>query len=119
MATDCRQMDGSSFIIVYATCADAAEAGRIAGALLDSRLIACANVLAPHTAHYNWKGKREMGSEVAVIMKTRASLFEKVRAAILKLHSYECPCIVSWPLTAGHGPFLDWIAAETDGATAA
>ena len=106
-------MKAGDFIVIYVTCANGAEAEKISAALLDEKLIACANVLAPHTAHYSWKGKREKGSEVAIIMKTRADLFEKVRATILTLHSYECPCIVSWPLTAGHGPFLDWIAAET------
>lgn len=111
-------MNADEFIIIYMTCPDAAEAEKISVALLDAGLIACANVMAPHTAHYNWKGKREKGSEVAVLIKTRASLFDAVRATILKLHSYECPCIVSWPLAAAHGPFLDWIAAETE-ATAA
>jgi periplasmic divalent cation tolerance protein len=111
-------MNADEFIIIYMTCADAAEAEKISAALLDSMLIACANVMAPHTAHYNWKGKRENASEVAVLIKTRASLFDAVRAAILKLHSYECPCIASWPLAAGHAPFLDWVAAET-AATAA
>lgn len=112
-------MNDRNFIVIYVTCADAAEAEKISGTLLDARLIACANVLAPHTAHYNWKGKRERGSEVAVIMKTRAELFDKACDAILELHSYECPCIASWPLTAGHAPFLEWIAAETASTTAA
>ncbi|HTK84812.1 MAG TPA: divalent-cation tolerance protein CutA [Patescibacteria group bacterium] len=107
-------MKAGDFIVIYVTCANVAEAEKISTALLDEKLIACANVFAPHTAHYSWKGKREKGSEVAVIMKTRAVLFEKVRAGILKMHSYECPCIVAWPLGAAHGPFLDWIETETD-----
>lgn len=112
-------MNGDDFIVVYMTCGDAGEAERISAALLDAKLVACANIMAPHTAHYNWKGKRERGTEVAVIMKTRSALLEQARAAAQRLHSYECPCIVAWPLAAGHVPFLDWIAAETSESTAA
>jgi len=100
-------------ILIYMTCADEAEARKIATALLDERLIACANINAPHKALYNWKGKREEGREVAVIMKTRAGLFGRAQEKARALHSYECPCIVALPVVNGHGPFLDWIESET------
>jgi periplasmic divalent cation tolerance protein len=101
------------FISIYMTCADEAEARKIATSLLDERLIACANITAPHKALYNWNGKREESSEVAVIMKTRADLFVRAREKARALHSYECPCIVALPVVNGHGPFLDWIESET------
>jgi periplasmic divalent cation tolerance protein len=100
-------------VVKYMTCPTEAEAEKIAAALLVERLIACANIMAPHKALYNWKGSREEGREVAVIMKTQAQLFERAKEKARSLHSYECPCIVALPIVAGHAPFLDWIAAET------
>ena len=100
-------------IMIYMTC-PVAEARPIARALLERRLIACANIMPPHESLYWWQGKIDNGSESAVVMKTRPELFEKARAAICELHSYDCPCIVAWPLTVGHDPFLKWIEAETE-----
>jgi len=34
-------------------------------------------------------------------------------ARAAELHSYDCPGIVSWPIVAGHPPYLDWITSET------
>jgi periplasmic divalent cation tolerance protein len=32
---------------------------------------------------------------------------------IKTLHPYEVPCIAVLPITGGHGPFLEWIAANS------
>jgi periplasmic divalent cation tolerance protein len=104
-----------AFIIIYITCQTTEEAEKIAGALLAENLIACANIMAPHTALYRWKGQTERAQECAIIMKTRSNLFDKVKEKIAGMHSYECPCVVSWPIERGYAPFLDWIAAETAG----
>lgn len=100
-------------IFIYCTSPTFEEAEKIAAALLDQKLIACANIMAPHTALYRWQGQVERAQEFTIIMKTSSELFEKVRKMIVGMHSYECPCIVSWPIDAGHAPFLDWIKTET------
>jgi periplasmic divalent cation tolerance protein len=101
-------------IIIYVTCASQTEAEKIAGDLVEKRLVACANIMSAHTAVYEWNGELEKLSEVSMILKTRGELFEKVRERICKLHSYECPCIVALPILAGHEPFLQWISKETE-----
>lgn len=100
-------------IAVYATFASEDQAREIAQSLIEKRLVACANIFAPHQSVYRWQGKVEQAQEVAAIFKTRAELFEAVENQIKSLHSYDVPCIVSWDLAQGHGPFLQWIAAET------
>ena len=100
-------------LFVYITCADHAEAREIADAVVGQRLAACANILAPHESVYWWEGKVQQGQEVAVILKTRAELFEKLETAIKSLHSYDVPCIVALPIEKGHGAFLEWIQRET------
>ena len=102
-----------SLLIIYTTFPSSAEAETIAKALVESRLVACANIMAPHKAFYWWDGKVQNGTETAVIFKTRAELFEKAKEKILELHSYDTPCIVAWPIEKGHEAFLQWIEAET------
>lgn len=103
-----------SNIVIYVTCAGKEEAETISRALLEERLIACANIMAEHSSLYRWEGKFENSVEVAMILKTRESLFEQVRQKICALHSYDCPCIVALPITQGHEPFLQWIGEETE-----
>lgn len=99
-------------IWVYVTCASQDEARKIAGALVERKLIACANIMAPHTAVYRWDGQVQTGPETAMVLKTGTDRFEAVKKEICALHSYDCPCILALPVSAGHEPFLQWIAAE-------
>ncbi len=100
-------------IIIYSTFPNKDEAQRIAKGLLEKRLVACANIMAGHDAMYWWDGSVQSGSEVAVLFKTRAELFEDVEKTIKSEHSYEVPCVVSWPIVRGYAPFLKWIEDET------
>ncbi len=106
----------SDLIFVYMTVATANEAETIARTLLEKRLVACANIMSPHKALYWWDGEIQSDEEVVMIVKTRAVLFEQVRAAVCELHSYDCPCIVALPITDGHKPYMDWIFEETQSA---
>ena len=100
-------------LFVYITCADNDEAKKIARALVEERLAACTNIMAGHESIYHWQGKIETAREVAVILKTRANLFEALKDRVLALHSYECPCVVAMPIEKGHQAFLEWIESET------
>lgn len=102
-----------SALFVYITCPTSEEAAKIATAMVEQRLAACANILAPHQSVYWWDGQVQAGQEVAVIFKTRKALFNALEKAICALHSYECPCIVALPIELGHAPFLQWIQTET------
>ena len=102
-----------SAYIVYVTAADAVEATRIAGAVVEERLAACANLLTGMRSIYRWQGGIVEDEEAVLILKTREALLEPLIARITALHSYDCPCVVAWPLHAGNPPFLHWIAEET------
>jgi periplasmic divalent cation tolerance protein len=100
-------------LFVYMTAGSAAAAERLAAALVEERLAACANVLPGIRSVYRWQGAIERADEAALIVKTRADRFEALRARVQALHEYEIPCIVAWPITRGHPPFLQWVAAES------
>lgn len=100
------------FASVYVTCPDDETARRIARALLDRRLVACANLL-PVASLYHWEGRIEEAREVAMFLKTRRALVPDVVAAVKSLHPYEVPCAVGFELGEGAPEYYAWVEAET------
>lgn len=100
-------------IIVSVTASSEAEALTIADALVSERLAACAQLF-PVTSVFRWDGAVQREREVMLAIKTRAGLFDRLVKTVLAHHSYDIPEIVAAPIVAGHAPYLDWIAAETE-----
>lgn len=96
--------------LVYITCADPAQAGRIGRALVEERLAACANVLLGMRSCYRWQGKVEEAEEAVLIAKTTAALVDTLTIRVKALHTYTIPCIVALPLVGGDAAYLAWIA---------
>ncbi len=105
-------------MVVYVTVSDAGEARRIGRTLVEERLAACANILAAMDSIYWWEGRVQQASEAVLILKTTEVRLEALVRRVKALHSYECPCIEAWPVTAGYTPFFDWVAQETHGSDA-
>ncbi|MCL1985696.1 MAG: divalent-cation tolerance protein CutA [Betaproteobacteria bacterium] len=102
------------YIMVYVTAADADEARRIARALVEERLAACANILGRVESVYRWAGEVQSAEETAFLAKTTEDRFEALAARVRELHSYELPCVVAVPLVRGEAGFLDWIRESTE-----
>lgn len=100
-------------LLVYMTAASLEEAQRIARHVVDRRLAACANILPAVQSLYHWKGAVEEATETVCILKTENDRFEALREAIVSMHSYETPCVVALPISAGHEDFLRWLHVET------
>jgi periplasmic divalent cation tolerance protein len=98
---------------VYITAPDRAVALAIARTLVEERLAACANLLGSITSIYRWEGKIHEEDEVALIAKTSEVRVPALIARVKSIHPYSVPCIVVWPIAAGHPAYLDWISAET------
>ena len=99
--------------IVYVTAGSREEALRIARCAVEARIAACANVFPAITSVYRWDGAIQEDGEVSLILKTREDLIDVLVAKIKEIHSYDCPCVVSFPITGGNPAFLEWIAEET------
>jgi periplasmic divalent cation tolerance protein len=107
----------TAIVTVYATFPTEAEAGRIARALVEERLAACANILAACRSIYRWQGAIEEWDEVAVLFKTGAGRAEALIARLAELHSYDLPAAVVWPISKAWPAYASWVEAETaDGA---
>ena len=106
-------MNAERAVFVYTTYPSLVEAERIGRALLERRLAACVNILPGMISHYWWQGTIERGEEVVMIVKTRASLAEGVRAAVKEMHSYTTPAILVLPVEGGEPGYIDWLMQET------
>ncbi len=101
--------------LVYMTAGDEDEARRIGRALIEGRLAAGVNIIPGVRSVYRWRGEVRDAREVVVIAKTREALVDAVVARVKELHSYDCPCVVTLPITAGNPAYLEWIETETGG----
>jgi periplasmic divalent cation tolerance protein len=102
-------------VFVYTTYPAVVEAERAGRTLVERRLAACVNILPGMISLYWWQGKIDRGDEVVMIIKTRASLAEAVRAAVKEMHSYTTPAILVLPIESVDPAYHAWIVAETKG----
>ncbi|MGE5721596.1 MAG: divalent-cation tolerance protein CutA [Sphingomonadales bacterium] len=103
-----------SIVSVYATFADAEEAQRIGRAMIEQRLAACVNILGPCASIYRWQGRIEEANEVAALFKTTAGQAPLLIEAIGRLHSYDVPAAVAWPVEQASESYRNWVVANVD-----
>ncbi len=102
-----------SALLVITNAPDRDVAHKIARALIERKLAACVSILAECTSVYRWQGKLETATEVPLLIKTRAAIYDDVEAAIKSLHPYELPEIVAVPIERGLPAYLEWVNAAT------
>jgi len=90
---------------------DAAE--RLAGLLVEKRLAACVNILAPCRSVYRWQGAVRHDEEHPMLIKTTAERYPALERALRAGHPYELPEIIAVPIERGLPAYLQWVAAET------
>lgn len=103
----------SDIVFLYVTTPSVAEAKRIATELMNSRLIACANILPQMESIYRWEGEVRNDQEAVLILKTRKSLAKQATAKTCELHPYDTPCVLEIPIQDGAEKYLAWLHSET------
>ena len=102
-------------IVVFNTCGSADEAERIARMLVEQRLAACVNVIAPVRSFYRWQGAIESAEEWLLVIKSSRELFGRLRLLLETEHSYELPELLALPVIEGAPDYLQWMDGELDG----
>jgi periplasmic divalent cation tolerance protein len=82
--------------LIWSPFADADQARTVAKALLEEKLIACANIVPGVVSVFEWQGEVTEADEVGVLFKTHADLLDRAVARIEQLHRYESPAIIGW-----------------------
>lgn len=103
----------SDTLLVITNTPDPDTAGRIARHLVEDRLAACVNRLAPCRSVYRWEGEVEEAEEIPLLIKTTVARYPEVEAAIRALHPYELPEVVAVRVERGLPAYLAWVAQET------
>jgi periplasmic divalent cation tolerance protein len=101
-------------VSIYCVFADAAEAQRIGRIVVEERLAACINILAPCRSIYRWQGKVEEAEEVPAVLKTSTAAADRLIARIAGLHSYDVPAIVTWPLERQFSAYGEWVEQQVE-----
>lgn len=102
-----------SFSLLYVTHPSKPEAVRVTVALMNARLIACANYY-PMDSVYWWEWRLTSATEIMTIYKTQTEYTHEVEAMITSLHKYETPCIIRLAEVTANASYEEWIQSETD-----
>ena len=96
--------------IVLVTCANLAEARRIARSVVEKRWAACVSiVLGSVESVYRWKGKVETARERLLVIKTTQKNLAELEAEVKRLHSYDVPEFIVMRVVAGSREYLAWV----------
>jgi periplasmic divalent cation tolerance protein len=109
-------VDEPEVVQIQVVDGDRAALQRTIERLVESRLVACGQLLGPIASTYRWQGEVERAEEHLALLKARADRAEAVVDAVAALHGYEMPEIVVLPVVAGLPAYLAWVREEAGGA---
>jgi periplasmic divalent cation tolerance protein len=105
----------TGFILVLTTVPEEKTGDEMGRTLVEEKLAACVTVSPAARSFYRWEGKVCADKEHILLIKTRASLFERLEARIKALHPYKVPEIIALPVEKGSKDYLVWLDEETKG----
>jgi len=100
-------------LLVITNLPDRASAENLAAQLIERRLAACVNILAPCSSVYRWQGEIQRDEEHPLLIKTAQDRYADLEALIRANHPYELPEIVAVSIVHGLPSYLQWIVSET------
>lgn len=104
----------TALISVYCTYPSLEEAQKSAQILLEKGLIACANIGSPVLSIYRWQEEIQSEKEYSALFKTHVKHWDSIVTEINEHHSYDCPCIVAWPINLVHSAYEQWVLDEVN-----
>ena len=100
-------------VVVLTTVPTGSKGEEIGRTLVEERLAACVNVLAPMTSIYRWRGAVERESEQQMIIKTTRGRVPAVQSRLAALHPYELPEFLVLAVADSSSAYFEWIGQET------
>lgn len=90
------------------------KAEELAKTLLEKKVCACVNILNGVQSHFLWKGKLDFAEEAMMVIKTKETLFPKLKAFIKENHPYDVPEIIGFDITHIDEDYQDWMYKEAN-----
>ena len=97
-----------------ASVPDAETGMRMARALLEENLIACANLVPGVVSLYRWEGELQEEGETLLLLKSRMELLPRLLERVPELHPYELPEVLALPVAGGLPAYCRWVLDETE-----
>jgi periplasmic divalent cation tolerance protein len=104
----------TDLLIVYSTFANEDDAARVTRALIEERLVGCANLVPGVRSLYRWEGRIADEREVLAIMKARKQDWAALMSRLHELHPYETPECVAVRMASGSPAYLEWLEGVLD-----
>ena len=101
-----------SLLAVYTTVGRREDAQRLARALVERRLAACAQI-SEIESFYVWEGALQREGEFRLLLKTTEERYPAVEAALRELHPYELPAIHAVAVRQAFAPYAAWVEEGT------
>ncbi|HTH95215.1 MAG TPA: divalent-cation tolerance protein CutA [Rhodocyclaceae bacterium] len=100
-------------LLLMTNLPDAASAEALALRLVEARLAACVNQLAPCSSVYRWQDGISTATEIPLLIKTMRSRYNDIEALVRELHPYDVPELIAMPIVAGLPDYLNWVRQES------
>jgi periplasmic divalent cation tolerance protein len=98
------------FVIAFSTFPDVETARKIARELVESAMIACANIVPSVESIYFWKEEVETNTEALAIFKMTAARYSEFESRLRTLHPYDIPEIIAHKIEHGLPEYLRWVS---------
>ena len=103
----------SDYVLVLTTLPNDADGSAFGRGLVEERLAACVNILAPMDSVYRWEGQIEHETERQVIIKTSRARLNALWDRVRELHPYEIPEFIVLTIADGNDAYLRWVGEST------
>ena len=105
----------SDAVVILVTTPTIDEARKIGNALVEEKLIACANIIPQVESIFYWQDKVCNEKEALMVIKTKKKLIEKIIKRVKALHSYTVPEVIALPIIKGSKDYIKWVKEVTKG----
>ncbi len=103
-----------NYYLFLVTVPNIDEGQKIARNLVESKLVACVNIIKNISSIYRWKGEIEEDSEHLLLIKTTEEKSDLLIQKINEIHSYENPECIGLKIEKGSKKYLNWIKDVVD-----
>lgn len=105
-------MSDLNMVMMYTTVGSTDDAHDLAKKVVESKLAACINIMAPHTAMSLEGGELKSSTEIGLLIKIPEDHYAFAYEAIKAWHPYQIPAMLSWPAEANKA-YSVWAYQQT------
>ncbi|MFH0942732.1 MAG: divalent-cation tolerance protein CutA [Candidatus Beckwithbacteria bacterium] len=105
----------TKMLMIYTTWESVEQAKKAAKHLLDKRLCGCVNIYPEMIPMFFWppkSGKIDESKEVVMIIKSLETKYKQIEKEIIKIHTYDVPCIIALLVKYVGKKYFNWLKGE-------